>query len=95
MSEPKAPTLTLMEPLLSPDPKGLTHWTTKESRRIIDLQINPTNGNIVALCNDGSTWIRSGALGAIADPWKRISDIPAEDDLTKKEENEDDITTTV
>ncbi len=66
----------------------------KFPRKIMSIHINPFNGTIVALCNDGSTWIRSGALGAIADPWKRVNDVPAEDQPTEKED-ESAITTHV
>lgn len=59
--------------------------------QIVSFQINPVNGNIVALCQDGSMWIRPGVESVFEKPWKPLPK-PAP---KPKEEPEDAITTFV
>jgi hypothetical protein len=64
-------------------------------RKAIAIQIHPMNGQIVALCDDGSVWVHDGAAAALKKPWKRLTDVPAIDAPPPVEEPEEEATTLV
>jgi hypothetical protein len=73
---------------------GIVTALAPPQRVVASFQINPVNGNIVALCNDGTLWIRPGTLESSLKPWKRINDASLIDQPVTLE-NEDAITTVV
>jgi hypothetical protein len=66
-----------------------------EPRRVTSVHINPVNGTIVGLCDDGTVWIHDGSPANHSKPWKRLNDASLQDLPPPPKEDESVITTVV
>jgi hypothetical protein len=61
--------------------KPLHDWPGPPARKVIQITGQGALGEYLALCDDGSIWIRDYANSWDKSPWRREPPIPQDDDL--------------